>query len=215
MQWQSMQAMAPGVLQQMIDALPVPRLQAAPQVQAPADVTREPYHNLPAREVESDIARQLNADLQAGTHPTTQALVPLGLRFVKILGAGSQGTAVLFEMDDANGLPRKIVAKYENKEQGTGDSGSGDSGSGDVGSGNTGSGGTRSGGGGSGDAESGDSGSGNSGSGNSGSGDSRSGGSGSGDAGSGGARSGTGSGSTDSEDNDQGLAEEKKWMNVS
>lgn len=169
----ALQMTDPGALQQQVQALPVPRLQAVPQVQAPASVTREPYHNLPAREVESDIAQQLNADLQAGTHPTTQALVPLGLRFVKILGAGSQGTAVLFEMDDANGVTRKIVAKYENKDQGTGDSGSGDTSSGDTSSGDTSSGYTSS-----------------------------------GVASSGGA----GSGSTESDD---GLDEEKRWMNVS
>lgn len=48
------------------------------------------------------------------------------MRFVKILGAGTQGTAVLFEMDDANGSTRKIVAKYENVAEGEGpeDSGS-------------------------------------------------------------------------------------------
>lgn len=74
------------------------------------------FHTIPSRDVEFEIARQLKAELQAGKHPTTQALVPLGIRFVKILGAGSQGTAVLFEMDDENGATRKLVAKYEKGE---------------------------------------------------------------------------------------------------
>ncbi|KAG6358288.1 hypothetical protein INS49_014172 [Diaporthe citri] len=98
------------------------------QVQAPPaeSIRRDPYYTIPSRDVESATARQLKAELDEGYHPTTQALVPLGMRFVKILGAGTQGTAVLFEMDDANGTTRKIVAKYEDWPEGEGpeDSGS-------------------------------------------------------------------------------------------
>lgn len=91
-----------------------------PQVQTlPVEsIRRDPYYTIPSRDVESETARQLKTELEDGDHPTTQALVPLGMRFVKILGAGTQGTAVLFEMDDANGATRKIVAKYENVPEG-------------------------------------------------------------------------------------------------
>lgn len=34
------------------------------------------------------------------------------MRFLKILGTGSQGTAVLFEVEDENRAKGKIVAKY-------------------------------------------------------------------------------------------------------
>lgn len=93
-------------------SLPVPRQSTVPQVTLPENVQREPYHTLePFAEDEDERARQLEA-LQDGTHPTTQALVPLGMRFLKILGIGSQGTAALFEVDDENNAARKIVAKY-------------------------------------------------------------------------------------------------------
>lgn len=38
------------------------------------------------------------------------------MRYVKILGAGSQGVAVLFEMDNADGTTRQVVAKYDTGE---------------------------------------------------------------------------------------------------
>lgn len=92
--------------------LPVPRRSAVPDIPIPDNVRRDPYHELePYAEDEADVAEQLQA-LQDGTHPTTQALVPLGMRFLKMLGTGSQGTAVLFEVDDENRARRKIVAKY-------------------------------------------------------------------------------------------------------
>jgi len=43
--------------------------------------------------------------------------VPLGLRYVKILGAGSQGVAVLFEVDNGDGTTRQVVAKYDTGEE--------------------------------------------------------------------------------------------------
>lgn len=118
----------PDELKRRCDRYTVPASQSVPQVQTlPVEsIRRDPYYRLPSRDVESETARQLKADLDDGYHPTTQALVPLGMRFVKILGAGTQGTAVLFEMDDANGATRKIVAKYETVPEGEGpeDSGS-------------------------------------------------------------------------------------------
>lgn len=87
------------------------------QVAVAEDTKREPYHANPSRDVDPEIRRQLEEELRGGTHPTTQALIPLGLRFIKILGAGSQGTAVLFEMDLDDGTTRKIVAKYDTGEE--------------------------------------------------------------------------------------------------
>ncbi|KAK7727622.1 hypothetical protein SLS63_007064 [Diaporthe eres] len=119
---------SPGELKRRCDGYTVPASQTVPQVQAPpaGSIRRDPYYTIPSRDVESATARQLKEELDEGYSPTTQALVPLGMRFVKILGAGTQGTAVLFEMDDANGATRKIVAKYENVLEGEGpeDSGS-------------------------------------------------------------------------------------------
>lgn len=82
-----------------------------PQIETPLPTDRHPYHLLPGRDVDPSIAARLNSELRDGKHELATALVPLGLRFVKILGAGSQGTAVLFEVDD-NGTTRKVVAKY-------------------------------------------------------------------------------------------------------
>lgn len=94
----------------------VPRTNTV-QVSVAQDTKREPYHANPSRDVDPEVRRQLDEELQGGTHPTTQALVPLGLRFIKILGAGTQGTAVLFEMDLDDGTTRKIVAKYDTGEE--------------------------------------------------------------------------------------------------
>lgn len=95
--------------------LPVPRKSAVPSIEIPDTVTRKPYHTLPPfEEDENDVARQREAlqALRDGTHPTTQALVPLGMRFLKVLGTGSQGTAALFETTEENNQIRKIVAKF-------------------------------------------------------------------------------------------------------
>lgn len=98
-------------------ALPVPRT-STPQIEMPTDTMREPFHRNPSRDVDPEIKRQLDSELRDGTHPTTEALVPLGLRYLKILGAGTQGTAVLFEMDADDGTTRKIVVKYDTGEEG-------------------------------------------------------------------------------------------------
>lgn len=95
---------------------PVPRT-STPQMAAPETTIREPFHEIAPRDVDPEIARQLDSELQDGTHPTTEALVPLGLRYLKILGAGIQGTAVLFEMDADDGTKRKLVAKYETAQE--------------------------------------------------------------------------------------------------
>ncbi|KAL1863876.1 hypothetical protein Daus18300_008025 [Diaporthe australafricana] len=89
----------------------VPR-SSAPRFESPTPRARNPYYLLPPRDVDPDIAAQLDAELRGGTHPLNAALGPAGLRFVKILGAGSQGTAVLFDIVDDNGTTRKVVAKY-------------------------------------------------------------------------------------------------------
>ena len=120
-QFHVLEMMAPKDFKTMCGMYDVPLAQAVPQVEAPEEVTREPYYTIGSRDVQSEIAQQLNAELQEGKHPTTRALVPLGLRFLKILGAGSQGTAVLFEMDDENGATQKLVAKYENGTEDAGD----------------------------------------------------------------------------------------------
>lgn len=96
--------------------LTVPRT-STPQMAAPETTDREPFRTMRPRDVDPEIAQQLNSELQDGTHPTTEALVPLGLRYLKILGAGTQGTAVLFEMDANDGTTRKIVAKYDTGEE--------------------------------------------------------------------------------------------------
>ncbi|KAG6364156.1 hypothetical protein INS49_005754 [Diaporthe citri] len=88
----------------------------------PAETKRGPFHENPPRDVDPEIARQLNSELQDGTRPTTEALAPLGLRYLKILGAGSQGTAVLFEMDAYDGTKRKLVAEYETAQEDDDDS---------------------------------------------------------------------------------------------
>ena len=90
---------------------PVPRSHA-PETMRAMQTTTWPYYRVVTREIDADLARTLNQQLQDGTHPTSKALVPLGLRYQKILGAGSQGVAVLFEMDGDDGATRKIVAKY-------------------------------------------------------------------------------------------------------
>lgn len=110
--WQWMFATAPDPLVEMYSQFPVPRA-TAPRLQLPDETKREPYYDLPPREIDPEILQQLNLELEAGTHPTTEALTPLGLRFLKVLGAGTYGTAVLFEMDNEDGTKRKIVAKYE------------------------------------------------------------------------------------------------------
>lgn len=81
------------------------------------ETTRDPYREQKARDIDPEILDQLNAELQDGTHPTTHALNPVGLRFLKVLGAGTQGTAVLFEMDADDGTTLKIVAKYDTGEE--------------------------------------------------------------------------------------------------
>lgn len=91
---------------------PIPRV-AVPAVTRVRQAGTYPYFQQPSREIDADLRSALNQRLQEGTHPTTQALVPLGMRYVKILGAGSQGVAVLFEMDTADGLTRQVVAKYD------------------------------------------------------------------------------------------------------
>lgn len=88
----------------------VPR-SSAPRFESPTPRARNPYYLLPPRDVDPEIAAQLAEELRNGTHPLNAALNPTGLRFVKILGAGSQGTAVLFHIDD-NGATQKVVAKY-------------------------------------------------------------------------------------------------------
>lgn len=95
---------------------PVPRT-TTPQIMRLGETTRTPYREQKARDIDPEILDQLNAELQAGTHPTTQALNLVGLRFLKVLGAGTQGTAVLFEMDADDGTTRKIVAKYDTGEE--------------------------------------------------------------------------------------------------
>ncbi|KAG8158344.1 hypothetical protein KVR01_012105 [Diaporthe batatas] len=105
--------------------LPVPRRSNVSDINIPANVQRKPYNKLPlfdgdgdededddeARERQAARQREIQA-LQDGTHPTTQALNPLRMRFLKLLGAGSQGTAALFEITEENNQARKIVAKY-------------------------------------------------------------------------------------------------------
>lgn len=109
-------ALPPKLFEKTYAHLPVPRT-TIPQIAMPATTEREPYHKLESREIDPEILDQLNAELQDGTHPTTQALVPVGLRYLKVLGAGTQGTAVLFEMDAEDGTTRKIVAKYDTGEE--------------------------------------------------------------------------------------------------
>lgn len=111
--WRQMEQAVPEKLKEVYTQIPIPRTQTVPPIETPEDVIRELYHLIPPRDVEPAIRDQLNSELQNGTHPTTQALVPLGMRFLRILGAGSQGTAVLFEMDDASGTTKKLVAKYD------------------------------------------------------------------------------------------------------
>lgn len=94
---------------------PIPRTEV-PAVTRVAQAGTFPYYQQPSREIDADLRSALNQRLQEGTHPTTQALTPLGIRFVKILGAGSQGVAVLFEMDNADGTTRQVVAKYDTGE---------------------------------------------------------------------------------------------------
>ncbi|KAG8170045.1 hypothetical protein KVR01_000790 [Diaporthe batatas] len=93
--------------------IPIPRKQTVPEIETPENVTRQPYHMNPSRNIAAEVRRRLDSELQDGTHPTTEALVPLGMRFLRILGAGTQGTAVLFEMDEADGTTKKVVAKYD------------------------------------------------------------------------------------------------------
>lgn len=106
----------PGIVEESYQHMRVPRTNVV-RVAVAEDTKREPYHANPSRDVDPEIRRQLEEELRGGTHPTTQALVPLGLRFIKILGAGTQGTAVLFEMDLDDGTTRKIVAKYDTGEE--------------------------------------------------------------------------------------------------
>lgn len=121
--WRAMEQHMPDELQRVFTQIPVPRTQTVPQLTTPDNVTRWPYHMNPPRAVDPEVARRLNSELQDGTHPTTEALVPLGLRYLRILGAGSQGTAVLFEMDDADGTTKKVVAKYDTSEEDDGEEG--------------------------------------------------------------------------------------------
>lgn len=120
-----METTMPEVVQETLNNMKVPRTNIV-QVSVAEDTKREPYHELGSRDMDPEIKRQLDEELRGGTHPTTQALVPLGLRFLKILGAGTQGTAVLFEMDVDDGTTRKIVAKYETGEEEEGDEDEGD-----------------------------------------------------------------------------------------
>lgn len=113
--FQLMERHFPEEIAEACAKLPVPRT-STPQMAAPAMTKREPFRKIRPRDVDPEIARQLDSELQDGTHPTTEALVPLGLRYLKILGAGTQGTAVLFEMDADDGTTRKIVAKYDTGE---------------------------------------------------------------------------------------------------
>lgn len=110
--WQIMEAMFPEQTRATYINHPVPRTRN-PQIEVAQDTDRQLYHEIGDRDIDPDMLAQLNTEMRDGTHPTTQALVPLGLRFLKILGAGSQGTAVLFEMDSDDGTTRKIVAKYD------------------------------------------------------------------------------------------------------
>lgn len=114
-QFLNIERYAPEDIAEACAKLPVPRT-STPQLEVPTDTMREPFDKNPDRDVDSEMARQLDSELQDGIHPTTEALVPLGLRYLKILGAGSQGTAVLFEMDADDGTKRKIVAKYDTSE---------------------------------------------------------------------------------------------------
>lgn len=110
--WVIMEEFMPEEAREKYIILPVPRTRNP--VMVVADQTnRQAYHEMAPRDIDPDMLAQLNTELRDGTHPTTKTLVPLGLRFLKILGAGSQGTAVLFEMDSDDGTTRKIVAKYE------------------------------------------------------------------------------------------------------
>jgi hypothetical protein len=89
-----------------------------PQVTRVTRAQTYPYHWRRSRDVDPELKSVLDERLQAGTHPTTQALAPLGLRYVKILGAGSQGVAVLFEVDNGDGTRRQVVAKYDTGQEG-------------------------------------------------------------------------------------------------
>lgn len=113
--FQLLERVCPEVIEEKTAKFTVPRT-STPQMAAPATTIRGPFHEIAPRDVDPEIARQLNSELQDGTHPTTEALVPLGLRYLKILGAGTQGTAVLFEMDADGSTTRKIVAKYDTGE---------------------------------------------------------------------------------------------------
>ena len=119
--WHAMHAANPTLLAQFYTMFPVPRAHVA-RVEMAQKTKRAPFHELGARDIDDGILQALNSELGAGTHPTTQALVPLGMRFLKVLGAGTQGTAVLFEIDDDNGTTRNVVAKYdtETNEDGEG-----------------------------------------------------------------------------------------------
>lgn len=110
--WLTMEAMMPSQTRRIYTALPVPRTRN-PLIVVADKTDRQAYHEVAPRDIDPDMLAQLNTEMRDGTHPTTKTLVPLGLRFLKILGAGSQGTAVLFEMDSDDGTTRKIVAKYE------------------------------------------------------------------------------------------------------
>ncbi|KAH8756240.1 hypothetical protein F5883DRAFT_620343 [Diaporthe sp. PMI_573] len=88
-----------------------------PRVTRATRASTYPYYQHPNRNIDPELKSALNQRLQAGAHPTTQALVPLGLRYVKILGAGSQGVAVLFEVDNGDGTTRQVVAKYDTGEE--------------------------------------------------------------------------------------------------
>lgn len=95
---------------------PIPRA-AVPAVTRATQARNYPYYQQASRDIDPELKSALNARLQAGTHPITQALVPVGLRYVKILGAGTQGVAVLFEMDSDDGTTRQVVAKYDTGQE--------------------------------------------------------------------------------------------------
>lgn len=95
---------------------PIPRA-AVPAVTRATQTRNYPYYQQASRDIDPELKSALNARLQAGTHPITRALVPVGLRYVKILGAGTQGVAVLFEMDSDDGITRRVVAKYDTGQE--------------------------------------------------------------------------------------------------
>lgn len=110
--WHYLNNKRPEDLERVYSVLPVPREQVR-RVALAQKTTRRPFNELKARDIDDGVLQDLNSELRDGTHPTTQALIPLGMRFLRVLGAGTQGTAVLFEVDGDDGTTRKIVAKYD------------------------------------------------------------------------------------------------------